>query len=186
MKKVLLLAGWVAVMLLPGCSSTPSPGPETPPTLFEEMQNQSETILEAGGLATIGSGTSASLELARNRALINGRIELARALDKKIETLKSRLIEETELPPDAEILSRFNTAARTITGQKIAVSPAQRIEQETAEGTFTVHALMVLSPSAITGQLAEDRDLFALLRPSKVFEELEKEAADFDARRDLE
>jgi hypothetical protein len=182
MEKIRLLTGFCAALLLTGCAHTPATDPVASQPIFEEILARSVELREAGGLVATGSATSANRNLALNRALADGRIRLARELEQKIEALAARLAEETGQPLAADILARFDTAARTLIGQTISALPALRLDQETSEEAFTACALLVLSPSALTRQFAEDRELFALLRPSKVFEDLEAEAALFDSR----
>jgi len=181
MKKTGVLTGCCAALLLAGCAHAPSADPVVPQPIFEEIQARSVSIREAGGLVAIGSAASANRTLALNRALADGRIRLARELEQRVEALTARLAEEAGQPLAADLLLRFDTAARTLTVQTIAALPALRLDQETSGGTFTAYTLLVLSPSALTRQFTEDRELLTLLRPSKAFEDLEADAARFDS-----
>ena len=199
MKKHLLFAVLpVSIILLTGCSTTtppavsvpptvsasePAPTPVTQPTLFGEMQKLSAGILEAGGLAAIGTGESKSLDLALNIAKKNGRIELARRLNARIETLAKAFSDETEIPYESLLLSGFNNTEKVLAGQ-IVGSVAQTLKYEPVGNAFTAYAMMVLDPKAIADQLAKEKDLFERLQTTKAFGELDKEIkayADFKA-----
>jgi hypothetical protein len=191
MKKHLLFSVLpVSVILLTSCSTTTPPSVSTQvsvppfaavpasaiqPTLFGEMQKLSAEILDAGGLAAIGTGESKSLDLALNMAKKNGRIELERRLTAKIEVLEKSFSEETGIPYDSLFLSGFNNTARIIARQQIVGSIAQTLKYEPAGNAFIAYAIMVLDPKAIVDQLAKEKDLFERLQTTKAFEELDKE-----------
>jgi hypothetical protein len=145
------------------------------------MQKTAAEILEAGGLAVVGTSESKSLELALDKAKVNGRIALARILATRIEVLENAFIEETGTPAEALILSRFSEALKAVKEQQIAGRVAQSLKYEAAENTFAAYALMVLDPKVIADQLAKEQDLFALLQTTEAFDELRREVALFEA-----
>ncbi len=206
MKKPLLFTLFTALMaLLSSCSTIKpvaplvEPPPEAPaaavhpvaPTLESkpevtsplliEMQTISTGILEAGGLAAIGSGGSKSLDLALNRAKANGRIELTRLLTARVEALAQAFAAETGLTTDSLVLSQFSEVSRTIRDQQIAGRVAQTLKYETAADTFTAYALMVIDPSVITNQLAKEKTFFARLQPTKAFQDFDKQLKAYQA-----
>jgi len=195
MNKGLLLA--VASALLAGCSTTTNAPPpsSTPvaeqvsgqpeqlavqPVLLEEMQKIASEIIEAGGLAVVGTDKSKSLELALDKAKINGRIELARMLDARFEALEKAFSEETGIPYDSLLLSGFNSAAKLIK-QQIAGSVAQTLKYEPDGETSTAYAVMVLNPKVIADQLAQEKDLYARLQKTKAFAALTQEVQTYEA-----
>jgi hypothetical protein len=173
-----------AAVLLTGCS-TPAPAPvpvqATQSALLGEMQNISDGIVAAGGLAVVGTGESRSPELALDKAKINGRKELKRMLNARVEALAKAFSEEAGIPYDSLFLSGFNDAAGTITRQQIVGSLAQTLKYEPSGETFTAYAVMVLDPKAIADQLAKEKELYARLRPTKAFGELNKEIKAYEA-----
>ena len=208
MKKTTLFATLVAAAtLLSGCSTTkpisaPAPEPASAPgaapepalsvadqtpipevqsSLPGEMQKLSAGIIEAGGLAVVGIGESKSLELALNKAKVNGRRELARTLTARFDVLEKAFSEETGIPYEALILSGFDSAEKTITEQQIAGSVAQMLKYENSGDTFTAYAIMVLDPKIIVTQLSKEKSLYTRLQPTKAFGELDKEAKSFAA-----
>jgi len=198
MKKTLFFTTFIAAtVLLSGCTTTnpvstpvpepvPEPAlttPEQPPApvlspLPGEMQKLSADMMAAGGLAVVGTGESKSLELALNKAKVNGRIQLAQTLDARFEALEKAFSAETGIPYDSLLLSGFNSSARIIK-QQIAGSVAQTLKYETTGDTFTAYAVMVLDPKVIADQLAKEKDLYTRLQPTKAFGALDKEAKSF-------
>ncbi|MFA6174250.1 MAG: hypothetical protein WC701_11290 [Kiritimatiellales bacterium] len=202
MKKTLFFAPFIAAALLSGCTttkpvSTPAPAepvpepalttPEqapAPPVLSPlpgEMQKLSADMIAAGGLAVVGTGESKSLELALNRAKVNGRRALARMLTDRFEALEKAFSEETKIPFDSLLLSGFNTAEKAIIDQQIAGSVAQTLKYETTGDTFTAYAVMVLDPKVIADQLVKEKGLYAPLQPTKAFGALDQEVKAFAA-----
>lgn len=206
MKKPLFFATLaVAAALLSGCTTTKPapvvtpvpevpaasapvtteqiPVPVTPSSLPEEMQKLSAELVEASGLAAVGTGESKSLELALNKAKVNGRKELAQLLEARLTVLENAFSEETGIPFDSLFLSGFNNAKKALTGQ-ISGSIAQTLKYEATGHTFTAYAIMVLDPKFIADQLANEKELYDRLQKTKAFEALDQEVkafADFKA-----
>ena len=145
------------------------------------MQKIAAGVNEAGGLAVVGIGESKSLELALNKAKVNGRRELAKILAARFDVLEKAFSEETKIPFESLLLSGFNTAEKAIIEQQISGSVAQTLKYETIGGTFTAYAVMVLDPKAIADQLAKEKDLYARLQPTKAFGALDREVKAFAA-----
>jgi hypothetical protein len=199
MKKTLFFATLAAAAaFLAGCSttkpvSTPvpeqapalTPAPEiqpvVQPTLLKDMQTLSSGMVEAGGLATVGIGESKSLELALNKAKVNGRRELAKLLAARFDVLEKAFSEESGIPFESLLLSGFNSAEKAITEQQIAGSVAQTLKYENTGDTFTAYAVMVLDPKVIADQLAKEKDLYTRLQKTKAFGVLDQEAKTFAA-----
>lgn len=188
----------VTTVLLSGCSSIRTPEPVPAPAaaateaavpvqapavqspLIQEMQKLSAEIVAAGGLAVVGTDNSKSIDLALNMAKRNGRIELSRMLNLRIETLAKAFSEETGIPYESLLLSGFSSTEKVLAGQ-IAGSVAQTLKYETSGDTFTAYALMVLDPKIIADQLAQQKDLFARLQPTKAFGTLTQEIKTYEA-----
>ncbi|MEI8205419.1 MAG: hypothetical protein WCG03_00915 [Kiritimatiellales bacterium] len=198
MNKGLLLTVFTgACVLLTGCSTPPltpssvpasvqppeqSGQPEPPAVrsvLLEELQKIVAGAVEAGGLAVVGTSKSKSLELALDKAKINGRIELARLLDARFEVLEKAFSAETGIPYDSLLLSGFNHAAKTIK-QQVSGSVAQTLKYETADETSTAYAVMVLDPKVIADQLAKEKELYARLQKTKAFATLTQEIRTYE------
>lgn len=156
------------------------PAPVTPSSLPEEMQKLSAKLVEAGGLAAVGTGESKSLDLALNRAKVNGRKELIQVLTARLAVLEKAFSEETGIPFDSLFLSGFNNAEKALAGQ-ISGSIAQTLKYEATGHTFTAYAVMVLDPKAIANQLAKEKELYARLQTTKAFGEFDKEVKAFAA-----
>jgi len=201
MKKTLFFTTLVAATaLLSGCSTTkpagaPAPEPAPAPaavteqmpapavlsSLPDEMQKLSSGMNEAGGLAVVGIGESKSLDLALNKAKVNGRRELAKMLATRFDALEKAFSAETKIPFESLFLSGFNSAGKSITDQQIAGRVAHTLKYETTGDTFTAYAVIVLDPKVIADQLAKEKDLYTRLQPTQAFGELDKEIKSFAA-----
>jgi hypothetical protein len=104
----------------------------------------------------------------------NGRIELSRMVNARIETLAKAFSEETEIPYDSLLLSGFNDTAKVLAAQ-IAGSIAQALKYDTGGNSYTAYAVMVLDPKAIADQLSKETDLFAKLEPTQAYATLTQE-----------
>jgi hypothetical protein len=181
-KPLLRIACLATVMLLAGCASTPEPeavAPQIPQTLLGQLENLSSQILEAGGLAAVGTGKSKSFELAQNWAKVNGRLTLQQILDDKMQTLRQAFAEESGTPQKAQNLDAFGTAAQTIKEQ-IQDSAPKELTHETIDGTVNAYALMEISPQQILDQLRKEKDLYPRFIASETFKTLETEIQTYE------
>lgn len=181
-KSLFYLVCIIAIGLLAGCSSTPEEKKaKAQRPLFNDFQEMSTEVLEAGGLAVVGIGESKSLEIALNKAKTRGRVELAQMLETKIEALQKDFVEETGLPENAQILAQFSSTAQAITSQEIQGSTARELKYEIIDGTITAYALMELNPKIVMNRLAEEEELYTRFRATKAFESLDKEIKEYEA-----
>ncbi len=198
MKKGLFLTALTATaILLTGCSTTkpePAPAPaaaitpatapvlqtEVQPILREEMQKLAAGITGAGGLAAVGTAESKNLELALNKAKVSGRIELTRMLNARVEALAKAFSEETGIPYESLLLSGFNNTTKSLSAG-IAASVAQTLKYEQHGNAFAAYAVMTLDPKTIADRLAQEKDLYARLQPTKAFGVLTQEIKTYEA-----
>lgn len=182
MKKILFSILLTALFAgLTGCTSTPKAKAKVQQPLFQEFQQASTKIVDAGGLAVVGLGESKSLEIAINKAKTRGRVELAQLLETKIEALQKDFVEETGLAEEAQILAQFSSTAQAITSQQIQGSVAKDLQYETIGDTITAYALMELNPKLIVNQLAKEKELYTRFRATKAFENLDSEIKEYEA-----
>lgn len=182
--------------LLTGCStplSAPAPEPSPEPLIPQEipvpvvqsplpsdMQRQADEITRNGGLAALGVAESRSLELALNMAKKNGRLELARITDERIEALAKAFSDETGISDESPLMLGFANASKTL-AVKIAGSTARILKYESSAEKSTAYAIIVLGPKAIAEQLATETDLFARLEPTKAYETLTEQIKAYEA-----
>ncbi len=165
-----------------GCSTPPEPSPITPQTMANEFLEMSSEILGAGGLAVVGVAESRSLDIALNRAKINGRLGLAKLLETEMNTLRNNFIEETELDPSDPLLTPFADAANVITSDHIQGLVAKELKYETADdGTVTAYSLMEISPLVIIDQLTDERELSERFLNSRTYEALTQKIKTYEA-----
>ena len=182
MKKVLFFtAHLILASLFIGCSSPSESKAKAQRPLFNDFQEISTKVLEAGGIAVVGIGESKSLEIALNKAKTRGRVELAQMLEIKIESLQKDFVEEVGLAEEAQILAQFSSTAQAITSQQIQGSVAKELKYEILEGTVTAYALMELDPKLIMNQLEKEKELYTRFRSTKAFKNLDTEIKEYEA-----
>jgi hypothetical protein len=168
----------VLAVLLSGCStSAPQPPPEpavTQPALFVEMQDKTDKITQAGGLAALGAAQSKSLNLALNMAKKNGRLQLARVLKSEMIVLAKAFAEEKDIPYNSPLMAGFRDAARMIIQQNLASCDASELRHETSGEMTAAYAIMALDPQTVADQLAQDSDIWPQLESSKAFDLLNR------------
>ncbi|HKL20891.1 MAG TPA: hypothetical protein VJ904_03750, partial [Tichowtungia sp.] len=113
-----------------------------------------------------------------NRAVVNGRLNLQKMLDTKMERLQRECTEESGM--DATASDAFRTAARALK-QQIQVSAAREMKEETIDGTVTAYALMQISPRIIMTQLEQNEDLYTRFLATKPFESLNEDIKKYEA-----
>jgi hypothetical protein len=183
MRKSTLYFTFIACLIgLSGCSTSPEPLPIAPQTMAGEFLEMSSEILSAGGLAVVGVAESRSLDIALNRAKVNGRLGLAALLEAEMDALRNHFIEETGLDPSDPLLASFADAANVITIDHIQGLVAEELKYETAENdAVTAYALMKLSPLVIVDQLTDEKELSERFLNSQTYEALTRKIKTYEA-----
>jgi len=165
-------AALAAVILLSGCAGPPKPViQEAPQTVVDPFGGMTGRVMDSGGIAAIGVGKSKSLELARNRAIANGRLNLQKTLDEKMRTLQRKFYEESGIAQNTQQLSAFRTATLSIKKQ-IQKSPPKEVNHEMIDGAVTACALIEFNPGIILQQLGKHEELYAQFRTTETYKEL--------------
>jgi len=172
-----------ASTLVSGCGLFGGGGGPTE-DIFIQMQKKATAIIEAGGLATVGIGSSQTINLALDKARTRGRTEIAAMLEARIQALKKDFTEEIGEGADSEYNSLFSTASKTVVSQVLRGTVTKDAKYKTAEGVTTACVLMVQDPKVIADALAAQesaqKSLYTRFQASKAFKELEAEVEKYD------
>lgn len=172
-----------AAVVISGCTSAPKPEPQAqrplPRPLLNELLEMSGGILDVGGVAAVGIAESKSLDLALQRAAVNGRLELAQALKAKVEALQNSFVEEAGLTGDLLTIIQFHDIVTAITQQQIQDVSVSELKHETIDDTATAYALVELDPQVILNQLQQAEELYTRFRSTETFKAFTREIENY-------
>lgn len=182
MKQVMLVA--LAALVLAtvmGCATKQVTSEKTP---FEIMQEKANAIIDAGGLAAVGVGSSRAMAMALDKAKTRGRTELAHILETKVDSLKKDFTEEIDEGESAEYNALFSAASKSIAHQILRGTVPKDLKYETTGNRTTAWALMVQDPKVIADAFADQKNsakaLYTRFRASQAFAELDNEVKKFE------
>jgi len=169
-----------AVVLIAGCRTTQHDTRDP----FVILQERAQAARDAGGLASVGMGTSLSQPLAIDKAKTRGRTELAHMVETKVDSLKKDFAEEVGDVPSAEYNELFAAASKNIAHQLLTGTGATDVRTRSDEKLTTAWALMVLNPqilaTALEANAGAQRHVYTRFRASQAFEELQREIEKFE------
>ena len=120
----LVVALFIASALIISCgSSNPKVAASNPNAMeviedpFQDLTDLSNKIIESGGVAAVGQGTSMRQDLAKKKAVTDAMGNLAQVFNTKVQRLNKSFQEEIGSTNDSEINEAFSTVTKTLTSQ---------------------------------------------------------------------
>lgn len=164
---------------------------KTDEDMFGYFQKRAKAIQAHKGIAVIGIGKSRELTLALDQARTRGRVELAQALEVKVDSMKKDFQEEVGEASSSEINALFAAAAKVITHRIMSgsVPDEEKYLEEGEQGKggrkqVTAYTLMTLNPKIVADALGDQantqRALYTRFRSSRAFAELEDEVRKYE------
>jgi hypothetical protein len=133
------------------------------------------------------TATSRDLQLAIDRAEMEGRLGLATQLEVKYAALTRRFAEETGLARDAELLREYEQSYKAVVSQVLVGSRARERKFAIEDGVYRAWALMELPVGEANRQLverlAQQQAATARLRATEAYKELTREVEKYEASR---
>jgi hypothetical protein len=135
-------------------------------------------------LLGVATATSLDLQTAVDKATQDGRVEIARQLDIRMEGLTKRFVEETGLNEDAELLGMFTQVSKGIVSDSLTGSRVARQQLGTEGGVFRAYVMMEMpigeANAAFLEKIRSQERLYTRFRASQAFEELDREVREYE------
>ena len=130
------------------------------------------------------TSTSQDLQLAIDKAATNGRGEIGRQVETKINGLQKKFDEETGVGKDAQLLQMFTQATKTIVSTSL--SGSRVIKQSTVKDGDNWRAYVLVqypigaASQALKEQIQKNEQMYTRFRASETFKELDEETKKYD------
>ncbi|MBI2406691.1 MAG: hypothetical protein HYV19_00120 [Gemmatimonadetes bacterium] len=133
------------------------------------------------------TAASRDLQMAMDRAEMEGRLGLATQLEVKYAALTRRFSEETGLAQDAEVLRTYEQSYKAVVSQVLVGSRARERQVGREDGVYRAWVLMVLPLGEANRQLlerlAQQQAAYTRLRATDAYKELTREVEKYEASR---
>lgn len=154
---------------------------------FQDMTDMSLAIIEAGGVAAVGQGTSVRQDLAQQKAVTAAKGNLAEIFNTKVQRMNKQFQEEIGSENDAEINEAFTTVTKTLTSQVLqgAVTKKSKFFRDKDTGQFSCGAVVAIEPDKVNTSILDelqkkDKKLYERFRASQAYEELKREMEEYE------
>ena len=154
---------------------------------FQDLTDMANQIIQAGGVAAVGQGTSARMDLAKKKAVTDAQGQLAEIFNLKVQKLKKNFQEEVGSANDSEINEAFSTVTKTLTSQLLrgAIPKKVKYMKNKETGQITAAAVVAIEPNVINMSILDEMKakkpkLYERFRASKAYEELKKEMENYE------
>jgi hypothetical protein len=188
----LLTAFLTAALLLStaACGATRAPERRTVTAApLKSMPNWYRSPPKSDGdwMLAPATATSRDLQMAIDRAEMEGRLGLATQLEVKYAALTRRFSEETGLARDAELLREYEQSYKAVVSQVLIGSRARERKFALEEGVYRAWVLMEVPVGEANRQLVErlakQEAAYTRLRATEAYKELSKEVEKYEASR---
>jgi len=117
---VLLYSVVLALSLILACGGSkkvvdPAKDMEVYSDPFQDLQDLTADIIEAGGIAAVGQSTSRRQDLAKKKAVTDAQGQLAEIFNTQVNRMKKMFQEEIGSEEDSEINEAFTTVTKVLT-----------------------------------------------------------------------
>lgn len=187
MRRPVLLA--ILALLATGCAKKPRPGDLTPPPSREVIRNlpgwYARPPVDNNVLYGPATAVSGDLQLAINKAQVEGRSLIAQQLEVKYNALNKRFVEEVGRLNDAQMLDQYTQAYKAVVSQVLYGSRPRQQVLRTEGGVYRAFVLMELPLGEMAKRLLEQikaqEQLYTRFRASEAFKELDAEVQRYEA-----
>jgi hypothetical protein len=131
------------------------------------------------------TATSQDMQLALDKATTDGRAEIGRQTELKVQGLQKRFDEETGLNADSQLMSQFTQANKTVVSTSLSGSRV-RTQELCKDGSFWRAYVLIEYPlgaanEALMQQIKKNNEMNTRHRSSQTFKELDTEVQKYEA-----
>lgn len=183
---MLLLSAVVMVGLIAACGGgkkvvDPSKDMIVYEDPFQDLQDMSASIIDAGGIAAVGQSESARQDLAKKKAVTDAQGQLAEIFNTQVNRMKKMFQEEIGSAEDSEINEAFTTVTKVLTSTMLqgAITKKTKYLKDPQTGKFTAGSLVAVEPDKVNMSILDEvkkgkPKLYERFRASQAYEELDQ------------
>jgi len=131
-----------------------------------------------------GAGKSIEVQTAKEIASTNARGDIAKALEVRYQNLTKSFTEQVGTEEDMQYLNQFTTATKEVTSQVLNGVTVEKTKPVKEGKMWNIYVLLKLpigqTSQALMNKLKQQQELYTRFRSTQVFDELEKETAEFE------
>ncbi len=135
-------------------------------------------------LYATATATSRDIQMAINSAREGGRVEIARQLETKINSMFKRFREEVGADEDAEFLSQTTDVSKSVTSKVLSGSRAAKTKSIKEGMIFRAYVLVEMpigdANTALMGAIKKQEHMYTRFRASQGFQELENDVEKYE------
>ena len=148
---------------------------------FQDLQDMSASIIDAGGIAAVGQSESQRQDLAKKKAVTDAQGQLAEIFNTQVNRMKKMFQEEIGSAEDSEINEAFTTVTKILTSTMLqgAITKKTKYLRDPQSGKFTAAALVAIEPDKVNMSILDEvkkskPKLYERFRASQAYEELDQ------------
>ena len=135
-------------------------------------------------LFSANTQTSQDLQLAIDKAVTGGRTEIGRQMEVKIQALQKKFEEETGVGNDAQLLSQFTQASKTVVSTQLTGSRI-KFQKQLREGNLWRAYVLMEYPigaanEAMMKAIKANNQMYTRFRATETFKDLDKEVEKYE------
>jgi len=147
---------------------------------FQDLQDMSAAIIDAGGISAVGQSESARQDLAQKKAVTDAQGQLAEIFNTQVNRMKKMFQEEIGSAEDSEINEAFTTVTKVLTSTMLqgAITKKTKYLKDPKSGKFTAGCLVAIEPDKVNMSILDEvkkgkPKLYERFRASQAYDELD-------------
>ena len=153
---------------------------------FSDLTVLANQIIEEGGVAAVGQGTSQRMDISKEKAKTAAQGNLAEIFNTKVQRLKRQFVEEIGTDNDTEINEAFSNVTKTLTSKTLkgAIVKDTKIIKD-KKGMYVTGIVLAVTPKtvdqSIMDEMKNNKKVYERFRASQAYKDLDKEMKEYEA-----